>query len=102
METKLLSKTDLEKVDLKWHYPPRVIKLDREIKYHNQRFERQLTKVRTTRFDFLYQTGFSISGILCNNLHWIRVNAKMESMSLFFIIKVTNLIVFQKEEINKT
>ncbi len=31
------------KTDLKWHNPPREIKLDRESKYHNQRIERQLT-----------------------------------------------------------
>ena len=42
-----------EKVDLKWHNPPRIIKLDRESKRHSQRIERQLTKVRTTRYDFL-------------------------------------------------
>ena len=41
------------KTDLKWHNPPREIKLDRESKYHNQRIERQLTKVRTTKYDFL-------------------------------------------------
>ena len=41
------------KIDLHWHNPPRVICLDRESKYHNQRIERQLTKVRTIRYDFL-------------------------------------------------
>ena len=41
------------KTDLKWHNPPKEIKLDRESKHHKQRFERQLTKVRTTRYDFL-------------------------------------------------
>jgi ribonucleases P/MRP protein subunit RPP40 len=41
------------KVDIKWHNPPRVIKLDRESRHHNQQIEKQLTKVRTTRYDFL-------------------------------------------------
>ena len=41
------------KIDIHWHNPQRVICLDRQSKNHNQRIERQLTKVRTIRYDFL-------------------------------------------------
>jgi hypothetical protein len=39
--------------DINWHNPPRLMNLERESKAHNLRIERQLTKVKTIRYDFL-------------------------------------------------
>jgi hypothetical protein len=39
--------------DINWHNPPRLMDLARESKSYNLRIERQLTKVKTIRYDFL-------------------------------------------------
>jgi ribonucleases P/MRP protein subunit RPP40 len=39
--------------DVEWHNPPRLMSLNRESRFHNKRIERELTKVRSIRYDFL-------------------------------------------------
>jgi hypothetical protein len=38
--------------DINWHNPPRLMDLARESKSYNLRIERQLTKVKTIRYDW--------------------------------------------------
>ena len=39
--------------EVQWHNPPRLMNLSRESRGHNKRIERELTKVRSIRYDFL-------------------------------------------------
>jgi ribonucleases P/MRP protein subunit RPP40 len=37
--------------DVEWHNPPRLMSLNRESRFHNKRIERELTKVRSIRYE---------------------------------------------------
>ena len=38
--------------DLQWHNPPRMMDQGRESKLHNKRIEKQITRVRSIRYDY--------------------------------------------------
>ena len=39
--------------NFEWSNPPKLMHQERSSRFHNQRIERQLTRVRTVRYDFL-------------------------------------------------
>ena len=39
--------------EVQWHNPPRLMNLSGESRGHNKRIERELTEVRSIRYDFL-------------------------------------------------